>query len=290
MERQLWRSILVVMGEVGKPRHDPRSTFSIVDVVRVWFWAVIHDRPISWACCRQNWPIHERRRRLPSNATMSRRMRSPDVRAFLAKVEDRVLRPNPDDCDTWFIDGKPLTISGCSKDKQATYGRATGGKAKGYKVHLIFGKTGIISDWRIASMKVDEREIARRMLRTTTIKGRLVADGNYDSNKLFAICDERGNIELFAPRRYGAGKGFGHRRQTAGRLHSKKILEDSDPLIAKKILDERVAIERFFGNLTNWGGGLACLPAWARTYRRVHRWVQAKLILNGLKPRRTPRT
>ncbi|MCC9604558.1 transposase [Blastopirellula sp. JC732] len=290
MERQLWRSILAAFREIGKPRFDPRSTFTVIEVVRVWFWAVIHDRPISWACERENWPIHERRQRLPSNATMSRRMRSHDVRAFLKEVEDRVLRPNSAACDTWFIDGKPLAISGCSKDRQATYGRATGGKAKGYKLHLIFGKNGMIGDWRMASMKDDEREMARRILRTTTIQGRLVADGNYDSNKLFAICDERGDIELIAPRRYGPDKGFGHRPQTAGRLRSKEILEDSDPQIAQQIMDERVAIERFFGNLTNWGGGLACLPAWARTYRRVRRWVQAKLILNGLKRRRTKRT
>lgn len=48
-------------------------------------------------------------------------------------------------------------------------------------------------------------------------------------------------------------------------------------------MDKRSDIERAFGNLTNWGGGLACLPAWVRGHRRVHRFVQAKLVLTELK-------
>jgi hypothetical protein len=50
-----------------------------------------------------------------------------------------------------------------------------------------------------------------------------------------------------------------------------------------QLLQDRAAIERYFGNATNWGGGLTHLPAWVRTHRRVHRWVQAKLTLSQLK-------
>jgi hypothetical protein len=31
-----------------------------------------------------------------------------------------------------MIDGKPLPIGGCSKDRQSGYGRSAGGKAKGF--------------------------------------------------------------------------------------------------------------------------------------------------------------
>ena len=51
------------------------------------------------------------------------------------------------------------------------------------------------------------------------------------------------------------------------------------PAFADQLLSDRDQVERQFGNLTNWGGGLACLPAWVRTHRRVRRWVQAKLVL-----------
>jgi hypothetical protein len=42
--------------------------------------------------------------------------------------------------------------------------------------------------------------------------------------------------------------------------------------------------------VTNWGGGLNGLPSWVRTHRRVHRWVQAKLIFTGLRRQISKRT
>ena len=41
-------------------------------------------------------------------------------------------------------------------------------------------------------------------------------------------------------------------------------------------------IERRFGNLTGFGGGLQPLPSWVRTPHRVALWVAAKLVLNGV--------
>ena len=66
-------------------------------------------------------------------------------------------------------------------------------------------------------------------------------------------------------------------------MRSQAILEDPSPGFGQQLLQQRDDIERFFGNLTNWGGGLHCLPPGARTHRRVHRWVQAKLIINAVK-------
>ncbi len=76
---------------------------------------------------------------------------------------------------------------------------------------------------------------------------------------------------------------MGHRAQSPGRLRSMAILENPQPQFGQQLLKERTAIERHFGNLTNWGGGLTHLPPWARTYRRVKRWVQAKLALNAVR-------
>src|SRR5205085_672131 len=100
------------------PRSTPAFDFSDEDIVKVFYWAVIHDRPVSWAVQPGHWPIHLRKRRPPSNTTMSRRLRTPAVRALLNALEQRVIAPQKPGL-FWMIDGKPLTISGCSKDKQA---------------------------------------------------------------------------------------------------------------------------------------------------------------------------
>ena len=47
-----------------------------------------------------------------------------------------------------------------------------------------------------------------------------------DSNKLHATCDSRSSLQLVTPRRYGPGKGTGHRRQAPGRLRSIALVEN----------------------------------------------------------------
>jgi hypothetical protein len=282
MERQLWNAIVCVLADVDKPRTPTSFTYSDETIVKVWYWAVIHDRPMSWACATRNWPLDLRRQPRPSYSRLTRRLRTSSVQALLAALEQRVIAPKAPRL-FWMIDGKPLPISGCSKDAQAGYGRAAGGKAKGYKIHAVIGSDGSIAAWRLAPMNKDERVMAERMLQTAPIQGYVVADGNYDSNKLHAVCDRRGILQLVTRRRYGSSHGTGHRKQTPGRLRSIELLENPYPAFAEKLLADRSEIERRFGHLSNWGGGLNGLPAWVRTYRRVHRWVQAKLILTALK-------
>jgi hypothetical protein len=281
MEHQLWKSIVVIVGMLGKAI-STRFDFSDARIVQVYYWAVLHDRPISWACCRKNWPIHLRRHPLPSNTTMSRRLRTSSIKTLLDAVERRVIAPKEPGL-FWVIDGKPLVIGGASKDRQAGYGRAACGKAKGYKIHVIRGPDAHIAAWRIAPMNKDERVMAARLLRTANLKGYLVADSNYDSNVLHDLCERLGNLQLITPRRYGKSHGLGHHRHSPGRLRSIERTENPYPDFADQLLQDRDAIERLFGNLVNWGGGLTTLPAWVRTHRRVHRWVQAKLVLAGLK-------
>ena len=134
-------------------------------------------------------------------------------------------------------------------------------------------------------MNKDERVMAERLVKAAPpeVVGYLSADGNYDSNPLHQVCEARGDLQLVTPRGYGPGKGTGHREQSAGRLRSIALTEGPFAAFGTQLRQDRAEIERQFGNLVNWGGGLTCLPAWVRTHRRVRRWVQAKLVLTGLK-------
>jgi hypothetical protein len=275
--------------------HPPTpATFAFTDedIVKVHYWAVLNDKPACWACKLKNWPIWRQRKALgalPSPSTVSRRLRSKSVVELLNALERRVIAPKRPGL-LWIIDGKPLVIGGCSKDRQAGYGRAANSMAKGYKVHAIVDPRGGVAAWRLAPMNKDERVMGERLLRdaSTSIQGYLVADSNYDSNPLHGLCDrlseERNPLHLITRRRHGAGRGTGHRKQSAGRLHSMQLTENPYPTFANQMLRDRGAVERVFGNWTNWSCGLLGLPAWIRTHRRVHRWVQAKLVLTALKP------
>jgi hypothetical protein len=141
-------------------------------------------------------------------------------------------------------------------------------------------------------MNKDERVMAERLLKAAPpeVIGYVSADSNYDSNQLHQICDQRGNVQLVTRRRNGPGKGTGYRKQAVGGLRCIAMLESPYPAFAEQLLQDRAEIERRFGNLVNWGGGLTCLPAWVRTHRRTRRWVQAKLVLAALKLRAEIRT
>ena len=123
MEHQLWLTIVAVLRSLDNPRVRPQPYFSDQRIVEVYYWAVLHDRPTCWACQKANWPLEQRRRPLPSAPTMSRRLRSPSVRALLDALEQRVVAPSEPGGLYWMLDGKPLPIGGCSKDRQAGFGR-----------------------------------------------------------------------------------------------------------------------------------------------------------------------
>jgi hypothetical protein len=284
MEHLLWKAIVDVLSTLDQPAKPTAFDYSDADIVKVYYWSVICDRPLSWACRRAHWPIPLRKRKLPSPATLSRRLRSSSVATLLTALERRVIAPRGSSL-FWMIDGKPLTIGGCSKDRQAGYGRAAGGKAKGYQLHALVAADGQVAGWRIAPMNRDERVMAERLLKAAPadVVGYVAADTNYDSNRLHEICEMRSNLQLVTLRRYGASAGLGHRSQTVGRLRSMALTEGPVFGLGLQLLQDRSDIERQFGNLTNWSCGLSNLPAWVRTHRRVAAWVQAKLTLTQLK-------
>jgi hypothetical protein len=195
MEGQLWSAILTILARVDKRQKRAGEDYSDEEIVKTFYWSVIHDRPMGWACEARNWPLHARRTKRPSQSTVSRRLRTASVIQLLDAVEQRVTWPADSDL-YWMIDGKPLMISGCSKDRQAGYGRAAGCKAKGYKLHAIVVVDGAVAAWRIVPMNKDERMMGARLLKTAKVQGYVVADANYDSTNCIRFAMPEANSLL----------------------------------------------------------------------------------------------
>ena len=84
MERERWEKVYRIL--VRLDNGDFRGVFRAASILGVLFWAVVHDRPACWACRRKNWPLGLWRGRLPSQSTMSRRLKRPEIRALLEAV------------------------------------------------------------------------------------------------------------------------------------------------------------------------------------------------------------
>lgn len=282
MERELFTLIRRTLRRLGKRRRSRRFAYTDAAIVEVYCWAVICDRPIVWACDPRHWPAGLRRGGLPSQSIVSRRLRCVHVQRLLARLEQHILRSGRVPTLAYAIDGKPLPIAGHSVDAQAGYGRAVGGKAKGYKLHAVIDLRGTLWAWRIAPMNADERSIGLMLMPQLPAPGYLLGDRNYDSNLLFAAARAR-SIQAVIPRRYGPDKQLGHKRHDEARLRSRDLLENGASEFGLALHRERKRIEYYFGRLCSGACSLTCLPSWVRTLRRVRDWVRVKLLICQLK-------
>jgi hypothetical protein len=245
--------------------------------VAVYLWAVVHDRPVSWACDPDNWPADLWSGKLPSQSTVSRRLPTTEVQRLLADVERRLVALSG---GGWvmLVDGKPLTVGPYSKDPDAVWGRARRGWAKGYKLHAVYDGGRIPLAWEIAPLNASEPEVAARLILSLRRGGGyLLGDKAYDSNPLHEAASSVG-CQLVAERKRPKS-GLGHRRHSVGRLRSIQLLRQE---FGKQLYAFRDQIERNFGWLTNHAAGLAPLPNWVRHAWRVRSWIQAKLIIHAM--------
>jgi hypothetical protein len=292
MERELWTELTNAMRRVECDFFDePAYEHPTAEIVKLHLWSVLHDRPTYWACksvnWSQDWVQSSKPTRLPNQSTMSRRLKSPAFKGYMDLLSAR-MNHVPGAMHLFRnLDAKALPVAKHSKDKQASFGRGQGGVQRGYKLHAIWDHSPMPRVWCLAPLHVSEQAMALRMLRKLDTAGVIAADKNYDSNKLFQAARHHGQ-NLYAPRRYGSEKSLGHRRHDPQRILSKQTLES--PLnqpdgYGANLLKNRSQIERDFGNLTSFGGGLTSPPAWVRTYKRMHRWVWAKLLINAARKR-----
>ncbi|HJZ93896.1 MAG TPA: transposase [Gemmataceae bacterium] len=276
MERKLWLRLYAVIWSVGHPRPPVRVSHADQWVVLVYLWACLHDRPTQWACRRCHWPPDLRPPRLPSQPTMSRRLRSAGVNALLNALLARY-RGRPEDDWVRYLDAKPLPVGGMSKDPDAADGFGADSYFRGYKLHAVFGRGPVPLAWEVRPANYGEPTTARLLVNRLGGTGYLVGDPSYDSNPLAEQAGQQGHQLVAKPKR-PAGAGRGHHPQSPFRLRSLALW---DRPFGRALYHSRAAIERRFGQET--GNGLGALPPWVRRRHRVKRWVQAKLLIIALK-------
>ena len=283
MEREHWSEVSQAISEVAhRWRESRRYTHPTALVVRVHMWSVAHDRPTCWACDPDNWDDRTRPEALPDQSTMSRRKRTKLFERFMDAVGARLAgRPPAVLVSVKRLDGKALAVAAHSADRDAAWGRGAGQKSNGYKLHALWAGRPMPEQWALTPLNVCEKRIARRMVGRLTGAGYVLADAYFDASDLhdrYAAA----NHQLVAPRRM-PGTGLGHCYQSPRRLRSIAMTEPPAGLndFGPALLAGRGQIERDFGNLCGFGGGLAALPAWSRRIWRVRAWVHAKLLINA---------
>lgn len=273
MEHELFKQVyelLESLGKVSRPRYCQHSNQIVLLVL---LWAALHEQPICWACRSRELAELLGVARLPSPATMSRRLRNLDCWQLLSALE-KSLRPSQP-AEVMLIDARPLEVGYYSKDRDARFGRGAGHTTKGYKFFSIWEVQGHLLAWAVWPMNVDERAVAVDLIQQVAVPGWLIGDKIDDAGSLYEQAGQQ-NLQLLVYR--DSSQELGHRKQSTYRLTSIALQKT---VVGKKLLAQRVLVEAFFGQQCTGPVRLHHLPAWVRRWRRVRLWVRAKLILQA---------
>jgi hypothetical protein len=277
MDKKVWSIITKMLVSVNRSlkRTGRRPRYSDILIVRMYLWAVWHDRPMCWACHRRNYTTVFRPRVLPSVSQFSRRLKTERIEKMIQAVNERLSQTHLFPMLSFF-DGKALAVSKHSRDKDAKKGYADGSFRKGYKLHAWATRDGRIPRFRVLPMNCGEPNTARELTDLIPNGSLVLADANYDSGKLYQAVDDR-NSQLLTPLKGMAQSVCQLRRMPEARKRVMKLWQHFGKQ-CKELLKLRYEIERIFSAVSCFGGGLNPLPAWVRRLPRVQRWVSAKLI------------
>ena len=128
---------------------------------------------------------------LPSVSQFCRRVKTDRVRAMLAAVHEYLTRSDAP-VGLSFVDGKPLPIPFWSGDRDARVGYATKGFARGYKLHAWVADDARIVAFTVRPMNEGEAKVARDFAADSQMGGLVLADANYDSQRLYQAFGARG--------------------------------------------------------------------------------------------------
>lgn len=279
MDRDIWIVLECASSIVARRLPRPRRRFDYSDrqILLMWLWAVFHDRPMSWACQRENCRGHFRPRSLPSVSQFCKRLATPRFEMCRRMLHEVLTEQGRGELLN-FLDGKPLVINGYSADPDARNGKACGRYAFGYKLHARTTHSGFIHEYKVLPLNEGEPNTARRLLERLPEGAMVLADANYDAAPLYKAVDERGarlltRLKGQHQRKPGTKRSMPRARREAVELW------DQMPAVGELAMRVRSSIERTFARLCGFGGGLGALPPWARRLSRVTRWVDAKLAI-----------
>jgi len=280
------RKLYAAVGKLAK------SQYSDTLIALMYFWCVWHDRPLCWAADPEAYQHRLLRpRKLPSRSQFCRRVDSPRFDQLLARIHQD-LAGALDPADGGLLDGKPLVVGVASKDRDATRGRVMGGFAKGYKLHVWTTMDRRFVLWSVQPLHVAEQVVAEALIvRLPGFNDRALtlADGNYDSQRLYEALEQKNGgllakprgMDLQHPEPWQAQQAALHLKNKGGgpvraaAMAGWKAL----PEAAAFVYRDRIHVEGTLSNLCSFGGGLGSLPAWVRGLKRVRRWVGVKIIL-----------
>jgi hypothetical protein len=277
MERKLWNRLSPILTAVCQLFDHPNVVYSDRWILLVYFWAVLHDRSTAWACDPANWPAGLAPATLPSESTMSRRLRTPRLWWALRLIGER-LRSDPAAGLLKCLDAKPLPVGPCSKDPDARWGRGARSFIKGYKLYALWGRGPVPLAWEVRPVNCSESTEADRLLGRLEGGGYVLGDALYDCKRLYDIARDHEH-QLIAPPKQ-PDRGGAHAPPHPARARCQELLGSR---FGRELYALRGGIERDFGQLCSFGCGLSGLPSWVRRIHRVAMWVDAKLIFNGVR-------
>ncbi len=279
MERELWPPLYRLLRQLGKDFPQKYVRYQPWVLLAVMLWAALHDRPVSRACQKRHRSTTTLKPlRLPSPSTLSRRIDGAGA-ALLWRAPERRIRGAGPPALAAFADGKPLPIGGRGKGPDARFGRGAGCFATGHKLHAVWSTRPLPEAREVAPLNVSEKVVARRLIGQLEYGGYLLGDGYFDASPLYDAAHERGYRPV-APCREAARPGSGGHYQGPHRLRGLALLRGD---FGRGLYRARAAVERSFGNVSSFGGGLGPLPAWVRGLPRVRTWVWAKPLINAVR-------
>lgn len=278
MDTKIWKLICRAIRSADRriPHTGRRPKYTDQQVVKMYLWSVGHDRPLCWACDRGHYTTIYRPKQLPSISQFCRRVKTSRIQQLLEAVASYFLQHHAP-AAVAFFDGKPLVVSEYSKDPDAKTGYADGRMRRGYKLHGFVTEDGWITKFAIHSLNVGEPNTARSLLDAISPGTLVLADGNYDSGPLYQAI--AGRQSMLLTRLRSAARAERQMRYMCPARRAAVILWENYTDACERTMKIRDKVERIFGALTCFGGGLAPLPAWVRRLPRVRRWVAAKIVI-----------
>jgi hypothetical protein len=288
MDGRLWNTLYREVTRASKPSVDSRRAgrprvYGTVEILLVWAYAALIDRPISVArkkllAQEVGWPM-ELPLRVPSLSTLTRRAKTGQFRKLLRRALRRVrhrLGQRPGDLAA--MDSTFLLTGPHSRDGQSRWSCHGGKWFRGYALHTICDDHGVLWAWQVTSANVQEMKVARRLVRQLALAGKirwLIADSGYDSEPLHQLVRRRLGGRLLAPLNRRGAKTERWRDHQPGRDFAERMLRTRR---GGQLLDERARVERWYSSFkaTSY---TSMLPHHARTLGRVRRWVDLKILV-----------